>query len=721
MTDQHSAAVVLQDIVADYACDFTPGDESGFIETLARKHKRHIENIAEIRSLYEASARKCRIWYSSRHESGSHRMVQIWIVPEGANLSQSMAHVLVVDYNGGFTALELRFQRIMTVEDVYRIVSLKSYGEVLRSGDSITVETPYFGRFEPGMALPTLNLFSSWARSGIAWQVASRSSAISGRLPEMTSRSKRDASFRKAYHGVIARRAKSRTAYCLKLLSNALDPDILRQINSLNQKSFGFLNWITASTFDPGSELPILQAIGSSPEKSLFRRQAARAFPLFLDVMTEPKVTQIIDNGEKLLPALTARTGIPTSILKRARGLTWQKSGLSPIQANSHVFEGLRLQHFPKDRTGFRRLRGLRACMQDEDGIGLDCIDISIFGDLSPERIESLLARRSLPWIFDAVDHIYSRLYLPLQFRKMSQTGFPLLFDELERQNAFTRFKISFLKTLGLPRAMEFAEDWHVFISKGLDPALASGTGWQALFGTVELPEGLSLREIHSPAMLNHVGRDQQHCVATYLDKITNPTEGRDNILPIARRIRSRRPVKVKSHTVIAIVERDGDILSTAEIRVDEIPVTAAPLRDGRRKKVPAIRISCVQNQGRGNRSPVDEAETAVSWLLEHTEVLGLTAERIQAYRGELQKWRGQDKNEIEKWFRFDPTDDVKMNAMWQQMSPLLPRSIRKAGMDVFTEFFDPGCCPWTSGSTSDPGKREQRKAENWLVADAAA
>jgi hypothetical protein len=170
-------------------------------------------------------------------------------------------------------------------------------------------------------------------------------------------------------------------------------------------------------------------------------------------------------------------------------------------------------------------------------------------------------------------------------------------------------------------------------------------------------------------------GRKEGHCVGGYVSNVLD--------------------ARLRDATLIFSIEKNGKVLSTLELSVG---------LDSRRYKADendenapdifreVLSASIVQNRAKRNGTPCQEAQDIAEKLRKHIETLD--PELFKAYVSDMQSSREIQRkvNKLPDYIRqtgYSPFNKEHLQDAWDELSELLPRSVRKKGLDAFIESMD--------------------------------
>ena len=472
-------------------------------------------------------------------------------------------------------------------------------------------------------------------------------------------------------------------------LCNALDRDVLKIMRGTGLASIRAGGWLTGGD-------------GVSREIILARKQAVRAYP----ILAQQFVT--IHSGA-LRKAIDARTSLSDAIafyfnldktgqkykVKRLQGLTRQRTGFyfdhnitycrdisdrERIRGIINLPDGI----VPETRDQFRKLKvieefGYRVFVKtlcqtmarlSREGSSWKFID----------RIEETSGRN----VVDAVDFLARKLYIPVLLNKIGMIADhrgitpPRRLTEDHGDNLYeimlAEVKKTILQGFKIRELLDWSDRYHRNIARYEDRlvAIRLEQDWVGISGTIEFGDDYIARELTSSKALKMQGRAEDHCVGGYLPLIVM---GVNNPLNEA--------------VLIFSIEKNNEILSTAEIGCIRKPCRSIDCKTGIKTEIFQTRARVVDNLARSNKGPSRDAKRIATRIVKHLEQVGPDA--WQAYLDGLEQSRAeQDRiSGIDAQIRncgFDPFDRVMMERVWRELRQGLPRKFRNTGLDGFID-----------------------------------
>lgn len=450
---------------------------------------------------------------------------------------------------------------------------------------------------------------------------------------------------------------------------DALDPEALRAMRGTGLTSIQSAKWLTGG-----------DTLEDASEKSMMRLQAIKAYPILARKFEGSwSFRDAIDERAPLAPMIAEAYNVDLHKVKRLQGLTWQKASTTPRDPDDRIHEVLKFPDnlVPKNRNEYRDIEVLRDFGSILYGTGLNKTleRLSVGG--SPWRLTDRMKKTSGRDVRDAVDFLASKIFLPAKLCKIRDEAESrdLEWDESEygpsRMVQELRHKI--LDLMKPKEVLELSERYHRNIARYEDMlnVVSTKASWKPLIGKLELMNGYTARELTSEEELKSQGLSQNHCVGGYggrIMRVNSPERGQ---------------------CVIFSIERDGEVKSTLEINCG---VKTVKLKDPATKaQVEKIVISVdkQQNQSYGNSTPSDETEAACRELMDSIsrgdpEMFNDYCQNMKIT--ERQRQREDRTCRYVSTCGFNPWDRASLETSWNELKNVLPRGVRKAGIDALID-----------------------------------
>ncbi|MCE6959675.1 PcfJ domain-containing protein [Cereibacter sphaeroides] len=486
--------------------------------------------------------------------------------------------------------------------------------------------------------------------------------------------------------GMISWSSRKKIERILYSLWRELDPEVRHLMRSTLAMSGADAQWFAGCSFQETDMLPPANAvtplvaqdpIGGDPLVAIARRQAVRAFPILSEAMKwNPNLLGVIDRREPLVPALARELGTTVEMIHALRGLTWQRAACKPGRPPLDAFRAIQPAELPKNRRGFRALAALGQYATSA-GIDPDVLRRRARGRY--EEALHQLGRVDAAGMKDHLDDLFKRLVIPAVLARHPESFGQILKegwgDRLEIgwevQTEKKAFAMRCFEQMSFKDIVEANIGWHRNLGHierdvGVD---VKACHWTPLVGTLTTEANLTIREITSLADLRLQGKLEHHCVGTYGMKVTRWEGGADPL------------------TLIVSIEQDGRVLSTAEIAI-KAERKADPETGRAAEKLSVGEVRVVQNQARGNGPAPVETRAALDAFQGYLSSLHEGA--LEAHAAGLAAWKKSPRNDLlssaAEALEADIDRPDYLETAWQHYAPLLPRAVRKAGLDHFLD-----------------------------------
>lgn len=391
-----------------------------------------------------------------------------------------------------------------------------------------------------------------------------------------------------------------------------------------------------------------------------------------------------IDDGLPFEAQMAGHMGGTEALIRRLRGVTWQKAGVDFVVRAHHYLGEMALmapEHVPTTRPGFRALRAT------EDAVAsyTRCFDNSEDGGERKAFRQKLMAgmggrmEKALSWegaadILGAADvaaDLHKRALVPMVYQACLGQGLDAQ-DAVDATMHLAPPALAFLDTRarreavakgmpfllgedpGLRRASEVTQGWHRALPRLdrdlRDPAVVNGRVWSAFFGRHDLGKGWEAEEATSAGTLRVIGTEEGHCAAGFDRKAAS------------------------GHAIIAEIKLHGQRVSTVEVGTE----SPHPKE-----------WSLVQNRGKYNEDPGKAALAAGTALLSvlrrsppdawarHKEVL---AQEGRAWMARPQRVE----DVLAEQIGFHAGDRTRTDRAFEAMAPFMDKRFAKMGPDRF-------------------------------------
>jgi hypothetical protein len=292
-----------------------------------------------------------------------------------------------------------------------------------------------------------------------------------------------------------------------KMIWRNLDKDLLRLTMRNPQATITTYNWFSAQ----------------SQEHRLRRKQASDSYPFATCLLNE--FTAEIDSGRELVPVLAKRLKITPAVLRRLRGVTWQKMGRSWARLiGNYMLIGPDLRTLPPEKlpTARHEWNGLANVTKVLADAMITPADPD-FGNLlkSAAKDWPVFSKKDVgDTLADAVRDISTVICGLLHERINKDQSSRTLFDS---KRATIVRKVVLGEGASFVRLLEVGQHWHREINRirGLirELVMANGTpmdSWLPLDEDFTSSDGGRLHWLILPSELQAEGQEMGHCVAGY-------------------------------------------------------------------------------------------------------------------------------------------------------------------------------------------------------------
>ena len=649
-------------------------EEYTLFRTLAQKHSLDLDNpkLKELMEDWEKGYAEyiedARIFVSYKDQfPGFRRLI---IAGDNLSLHSKALSVIAVDDDG---ALINKMLKSVNQE----VAPLKSVAEAL--------EVIYKGhpdwQISHGRGDIELNRHSNSAR---AMALEGLEFLKSGGLYSMmgvdrTSRRVIDDKLRHQVKHMLKNKADSRLNLMRWAIADAMDPEVLRIMRGTGLTQLGHAQWLCGTH---GSTL--LDPDTVNTEAAIARQQAVKAYPILARSMhEEPALRDAIDARVPLAPVIAKFLRCDVKDVKRLQGLTWQRAGASPRDPMKEIKTLLKLPHdrLPTSRKEHRFLKELQKFGKGVFGTSMSETMQRVARDGDPYKMMDKILATPAEQVKDAVSYLANTLYVPATMNKVREVAEErgLEWNETNSERGYASNNDDYvsprqkavdavLEDFKVTELLELSTRYHRNIHRYADKIQKISTEevWEPLVGEVDLGNGLRARELNSAKALTKQGREENHCVGGYLNTVL---KGRN-----------------KEARLIFSLETEEGISSTVELDVVVISRTIKN-EDGSEREVPSLQCKVRQNYAYDNAEPCDAAEEAAKRLAKHIQ--SLEVHDLERYADGLAETRHeQDMMRLlplsVRSAGYNPWDREHLQDAWDELSSLLPRKIRKSGLDKF-------------------------------------
>ena len=448
-------------------------------------------------------------------------------------------------------------------------------------------------------------------------------------------------------------------------LRDAIDRDVLKIMKELDFTSCQQARWLTGGD-------------GVSREIILARQQAVKAYPILARKFVssfDNLMHDAIDAGTSLSDNIAVFFRTDKHRVKRLQGMTWQQANADPKNPESRIRDILDLPNntVPKTREQFRQLEVFREFGKSVFRTNLSGAMNRLSEGGNPWRLIARMEQTSGQNVADAIDFLCRKLFVPAVINRIGaiavHDGIIPDFSSISDSDT-TFFEQSLDETCSMFNPgglLDWSDRYHRNIARYEDclDTVSSEQAWPGLFDTLDFGNGYMARELTSAQALRIQGKTENHCVGGYLSRV------------IFGENRSRE------FRLLFSIEKNDMILSTAEIRC--IRKTAVKKNNG----IPHMQADIRQNLAYGNKEPSEDAGRIADMIVRKLETV--EPDTCQAYldglnHALLEYNRESDIDKHVRFCGFDPLDRTMMVRAWEQLSPGLPRSRRKDGLDRFID-----------------------------------
>ena len=452
-----------------------------------------------------------------------------------------------------------------------------------------------------------------------------------------------------------------------RTLRDAIDKDVLKIMYDTYPVSIHHGKWLTGGD-------------GVSKEIILARQQAVKAYPIlanrFSHVVHKP-LHQAIDARTSLSDAIASYFKVDKYKVRRIQGLTCQQAGANQSNSGTRIRDILDLPNgvVPENREQFRKIDVLKEFGESVFKMNLSDTMNRLSEDGNPWRLVERMEQTSGLDVADSIDFLVRKLYIPALFNRIgtlaAHHGITANFNSTAGLDPDTPFfyqcfddVCSMFAPAGL---LDWSERYHRNIARYEDllDTVSSEQTWPGLLNRIDFGNGYIARELTSAQALRIQGKMENHCVGGYLSQVISGEN------------------RKREFRLIFSIEKNDRICSTAEIICS-------------RKSVASINDthSCLQSRVRqnlayGNKASSRDADRVSDMIVDRLS--GIDFSTCQTYLDGLEHARLEYDREsnIDEHIRFcgfDPLDRTMMKRAWDELSPALPRSVRKGGPGKFID-----------------------------------
>jgi len=497
---------------------------------------------------------------------------------------------------------------------------------------------------------------------------------------DRTSRRVIDDKLRHQVKHMLKNKADSRLNLMRWAIADAMDPEVLRIMRGTGLTQLGHAQWLcgihgSSTLLDPDT---------INTEAAIARQQAVKAYPILARSMhEEPALREAIDARAPLAPVIAKFLRCDVKDVKRLQGLTWQRAGASPRDPMEEIKTLLKLPHdkLPTSRKEHRFLKEL-----EKFGKGIFMTSLPetmqrVARDGDPYKMMDKILATPAEQVKDAVNYLANTLYVPATMNKIREVAEErgLEWNETNSERGYASNNNDYvspsrkaleavLEDFKISELLELSTRYHRNIHRYADKIQKISTEevWEPLVGEVDLGNGMRARELNSAKALTKQGREENHSVGGYLNTVL---KGRN-----------------KEARLIFSLETEEGISSTVELDV-AVKSRTVKNEDGSEREVSSLQCKVRQNYAYDNAEPCEAAEEAAKRLAKHIQSLEI--HDLERYADGLAETRHeQDMMRLlplsVRSAGYNPWDREHLQDAWDELSSLLPRKIRKSGLDKF-------------------------------------
>ncbi|MFG6082875.1 hypothetical protein ACEUZ9_004107 [Paracoccus litorisediminis] len=495
-----------------------------------------------------------------------------------------------------------------------------------------------------------------------------------------------------AYRNIMQKRARKRLNLVCYAIRTSLDPEILRLMRSTQMMTLRDAAWFSglrkerplAGSKTDARHLGSPISAFNNRDNMLARIQAVRAYPI-LSRDIQSFMTQDVDARVPLAQRIAQfykgriKDGLSEKNVKLLLGITWQKAGVRPCETDEIISLLLRTPPHaaPKNRA---EIRALRQMEEFSPFFGTFEESIAAFSrGGSPYRHAADMARVPFADVRDAARHVIDKLLAPMLLhaiaREEKRLGAERFVAPLYAFDHATHRAMLRLVTgrKSAKEIFEFSDRWHRGLARHEQEIsrYIRHAAWSPLVGGQGIGKtGAVARELSSSTELKVQGRSEGHCVGGYDGQVSGSCK--NNIV------------------LIFSIEKDGAVMSTVEFRGALKETKRATTYTAGEDQPPIEKdhyaFEIMQNRGKRNDDPGKEAHDAAEVLRRHLE--NLPKDTVDEYLDGLEQSR-RSASSFEKLPRhiknagYNIWDRDSLSVAWSELSPYLPKKMRKAGLDA--------------------------------------
>ncbi|AOG02963.1 PcfJ domain-containing protein [Bosea sp. RAC05] len=498
------------------------------------------------------------------------------------------------------------------------------------------------------------------------------------------------------------------SAFAVRYPRSEIDTEVARDLGAAQLVAGGAPAVLEALNRDALSALRAISSFPQSafafyatPERGLFRRQAAEAYPLLaLDFATKPTLKMAIDLKKPLNETIMRAygeidTGVPKmskAVLRRLEKVDWADRGTTPALL-AEMLSRIPADWFPKSQSEFEAFMdlvdgpfrvlapelpdGITSLVEGCGGKWADLRKRTARGaasTLAPDGLSPEEERRWKPTGDESAEGLRASAHGAVEMLRAfrDQVVLPIaasaagdcdvyLGPESRRMATDAAARL-LLSSKALPAVMEAQRDWHVKANDILEATggapermqrgslkVVAEDGWAPLTDIWVAPNGIQIVPLTDPRELAEEGRRLRHCVGGY----------------------NAKAQRGDCHIVSFRLEHEGALrpLSTAEFG---------------RLSADSDRLHTVQHHGPGNGTPCELAKAAFNWFTQEVE-----ARRIPLNRDGIMSYlsgRRRPTDDVHYQAGYDRKDLELVGKVVSAWQPLLGKRLRGLDIEAFRQ-----------------------------------
>ena len=458
---------------------------------------------------------------------------------------------------------------------------------------------------------------------------------------------------------ILCKIVSRRLEQARQVICAALDPGILRLMRDAQLMNSETGRWLTGGD-------------GASRDVALARQQAVRAYPILASAFQYGIGFQsVIDTRKSLSSAIAQHYNVDLSRVRNLSGLTLRKTAVklgrdcifSDLDDLTRDILDLPNEYVPETREGFQKMEAIKEFGKNLYGKNMRRTVCHLSRDGNPWRFADRMKNTSGLDVLDAVNFLARKLFVPavLENTRQEINHAGIVLKKLVPFNRImTEVRHFILSNFSPGNLLDFSKRYHRNIARYEDrlDTISSDQVWPGLVDTLDLGKGFIARELTSAQVLKIQGRQEDHCIGGYVSRILSGT--------------------AKQATLVFSIEKNNEILGTAEI-------SCTMKKSGHSKPKNMhdfLHVRVQQNRARSNATPCKDARLMADRIAEEIGKIG--PDSWHAYIDGVQQARATlDLDPYVAECGFNPWNREQLEIVWNELSPALPRSMRKAGLDA--------------------------------------